>query len=239
MVVSTLVINQIISKGSIIFLKIGESSHGEIDAYITPVADVVRETLDKIEYDQPALLNYTAVNEYYNETNPEILDTLLLAPRKVFSGVKILGEAVSGHYTDSKVQRDYWHQSFDKTTNLPHRGDAYHVDFPSGLDDNTIVAFKTEREREIHIGRDYSYEPMGIGECRVVKSKDGSDRGVQDGEIIFIRQGPFNLLPLVEEYDKINREMYGGAQKAIMEGKHGLSERELQKRERGLINAYI
>jgi len=62
-VVSTLVINQIISKGSIIFLKIGESSHGEIDAYITPVADVVRETLDKIEYDQPALLNYTAVNE--------------------------------------------------------------------------------------------------------------------------------------------------------------------------------
>ena len=61
-VVSTLVINQIISKGSIIFLKIGESSHGEIDAFITPVADVVKKTLDNVEYDQPGLLNYTAVN---------------------------------------------------------------------------------------------------------------------------------------------------------------------------------
>ena len=61
-VVSTLVINQIISKGSIIFLKIGESSHGEIDAFISPAADVVKETLDKTEYDMPALLNYTAVD---------------------------------------------------------------------------------------------------------------------------------------------------------------------------------
>ena len=64
-VVSTLVINQIISKGSIIFLKIGESSHGEIDAFITPVAEVVRETLDRVEYDVAALLNYTAVTDYY------------------------------------------------------------------------------------------------------------------------------------------------------------------------------
>lgn len=69
-VVSTLVINQIISKGSIIFLKIGESSHGEIDAFVTPAADVVKETIDKIEYDMPALLNYTAVNDYYQQADP-------------------------------------------------------------------------------------------------------------------------------------------------------------------------
>jgi len=30
-----------------------------------------------------------------------------------------------------------------------------------------------------------------------------------------------------------------GSQKSIIEGKHGLSDRELFKRERGLINAYI
>ena len=65
MVVSTLIINQIISKGSIIFLKIGESTHGEIDAYITPAADLVKETLDKIEYDIPAKLNYTATDSYF------------------------------------------------------------------------------------------------------------------------------------------------------------------------------
>ena len=53
-VVSTLVVNQIISKGSIIFLKKGESTHGEIDAFITPSADLVRKTIDQVEYDVAA-----------------------------------------------------------------------------------------------------------------------------------------------------------------------------------------
>jgi len=97
-VVSTLVINQIISKGSIIFLKIGESSHGEIDAFITPTADMVKETLEKVEYDMPALLNYTAVNDYYTATDPKVLKKMLLSPRKVFSGVKMLSETSSGLY---------------------------------------------------------------------------------------------------------------------------------------------
>jgi len=94
---------------------------------------------------------------------------MLLSPRKIFSGAKVLVETNSGLYEKySTVKRTQWHQSFDKTSKLPHRGDAYHVEFPKGLDDNTIVAFKTERERQIAIGRDYVFEPMGLGECRVV-----------------------------------------------------------------------
>jgi len=60
-VVSTLVINQIISKGSIIFLKISESTHGEIDAFVTPSADIVGRTSDGIEYEMGSLLNFTAI----------------------------------------------------------------------------------------------------------------------------------------------------------------------------------
>ena len=75
---------------------------------------------------------------------------MLLSPRKVFSGVKVLNENKSGHYkSKSKASKTEWYSTFDKISNLPHRGDAYHVDFPSGLDDNTIVAFKTNRERQI------------------------------------------------------------------------------------------
>ena len=108
-VVSTLVINQIISKGSIIFLKIGESSHGEIDAYISPAADVVKQTLEKVEYDMPALLNYTAVNDYYMSADPTILDTMLISPRKIFSSVKVINEKKSGLYDSaSKVKRKNW-----------------------------------------------------------------------------------------------------------------------------------
>ena len=114
-VVSTLVINQIISKGSIIFLKIGESSHGEIDAFITPAADLVKETIDKVEYDVPTLLNYTAVNDYYSAVgDPDITSKLLLSPRKIFSGVKVLTEGESNLYdADSSVKRRQWHESFD------------------------------------------------------------------------------------------------------------------------------
>lgn len=64
-VCSTLIINQIITKGSIIFLKISESTHGEIDAFVTPAADIVGKTMDGISYDIPALLNYTAVTDHY------------------------------------------------------------------------------------------------------------------------------------------------------------------------------
>ena len=127
-VVSTLVINQIISKGSIIFLKIGESSHGEIDAYISPAADVVKETLDKVEYDMPALLNYTAVNDYYTHADPTILDQMLLSPRKIFSSVKVVSEKKSGLFdSHSKAKKKNWYTTFDQETKLPHRGDAYHV----------------------------------------------------------------------------------------------------------------
>ena len=81
------------------------------------------------------------------------------------------------------------------------------MQFSSELDDNTIVMFKTQRERQIDIGRDYSYEPLGVGECRIVQDKD-STRGYTDGEIIFIRQGPVNLLPFVEQYEKENKDLH-------------------------------
>ena len=67
---------------------------------------------------------------------------------------------------------------------------------------------------------------MGVGECRVISSDDNS-RGLKDGDIIFIRQGPVNLMPFVEAYEKTNKEKHGGRKKPILEGRHGLSDREL------------
>ena len=55
---------------------------------------------------------------------------------------------------------------------------------------------------------------------------------------MFVRLN-INLIPWVEQYEKENKQRHNGSQKPILEGKHGLSEREILKRERGLINAYI
>lgn len=56
-----------------------------------------------------------------------------------------------------------WHQSFDQKYNLPMRRDAYSIKFANNLDDYTIVAFKTDREREIEIGRKYDQPKMETG----------------------------------------------------------------------------
>ena len=53
----------------------------------------------------PALLNYTAVTDHYQKSDPKVLKKLLLAPRKVFSGVKVISEADSGHY-ESQSQKN-------------------------------------------------------------------------------------------------------------------------------------
>jgi len=102
-VVSTLVINQIISKGSIIFLKISESTHGEIDAFVTPSADIVGRTSDGIEYEMGSLLNFTAIQDKYSKDDAgrQILENLKLAPRKVFTGIKVLRQGRSGLYNET------------------------------------------------------------------------------------------------------------------------------------------
>lgn len=125
-------------------MKISESTHGEIDAFVTPAADIVGKTMDGISYDIPALLNYTAVTEYYSKNDPEMLENLLLTPRKVFSGVKVMKESKSGIYNESSlIQMERWHLSFDKKYNLPLKRDAYNVKFATNLDDFTLIAFKT------------------------------------------------------------------------------------------------
>ena len=84
---------------------------------------------------------------------------------------------------------------------------------------------KTEREREIHIGREYTHDALGVGECMVVQEDESAADGAKEGEIIFIRQGPINLLPFVNEYEKYNQQKHHGRLQPIMEGKHGLKER--------------
>lgn len=129
-VCSTLIINQIISKGNIIFLKISESTHGEIDAFVTPSADLVGQTLDGIQYDIPALLNATAVTSYYQQHDPNVLESLLFTPRKIFASTKVLKESKCGFYNESSsMQYDRWLGTFDSVYNLPARRDAYSIKF--------------------------------------------------------------------------------------------------------------
>jgi hypothetical protein len=174
---------------------------------VTPAADIVGKTMDGIQYEIPALLNLTAVNSYYDNFDPTVLDNLLLAPRKVFSSTKVLKESKVGIYNEtSSIQMERWHNTFDPKYNLPQRRDVYSVKFANNLDDYTIVAFKTDREKEIQVGRKYEFKPMEVGSCKLVYDEEGSAAisGIKDGQIIFMKHGPFSFLPLVNEYEAKN-----------------------------------
>lgn len=88
------------------------------------------------------------------------------------------------------------------------------------------MLFKTEREKAINIGREYNFEPMTLGECKVVEDENGTPAGgAKEGQIIFMKQGPINLMPLIDHYEKMNTEMYGDRLKPILKAKSGMSER--------------
>lgn len=77
-----------------------------------------------------ALMNFTAVQDYYKENDPYRLEKMLLSPRKVFTGIKIVKESRSGLYNEtSLLQAEKWQKTFSKSTNLPLRSDSYHVHF--------------------------------------------------------------------------------------------------------------
>jgi hypothetical protein len=59
-VLFTLVINTIVAKGPIIFLKMAEASEGEIDGYVTP-------SITSTGSEESYFLNYTRVNELYGD----------------------------------------------------------------------------------------------------------------------------------------------------------------------------
>ena len=57
-VLSTLIVTSIISKGPVIFLKLSEENYGEIDAFITPSG-----YSSIYPYNQPMFINYTSISE--------------------------------------------------------------------------------------------------------------------------------------------------------------------------------
>lgn len=76
---------------------------------------------------------------------------------------------------------------------------------------------------------------MDVGSCKIVFDEEGTavTSGIKEGQIIFMRSGPINFLPLVNEYD---RKLPNG--KPVIKGSN-MSERVLRQREKNLINAFV
>ena len=73
----------------------------------------------------------------------------------------------------------------------------------------------------------------------MVGDKDGQAilDGIKEGQIIFMKLGPFNLMPFVNEYESKSIEQ-GELKQPIMT-KTGLTDQKLRYREKQLINSYV
>lgn len=148
-VLFSLIINSVIEKGPVIFLRLAESYHGEIDGVITPPG-YVKEGDKRHEI----FLNYTRYEElYHGKYN--------IAPRKL-TGVSVVSEKESNLYHSEETKK-VWHTTFDKVTGLPKREEVYRQKFvdlprrreihdpqrdPPYLKVHNMLAFNTEQERK-------------------------------------------------------------------------------------------
>lgn len=73
-VLSSILVASLVDKGPIIFLKMSQDSHGEVDVYVTP-----NQQTSIWPYSQNRFLNFTTVDQV---TNHEYR----ISPRKVFIG---------------------------------------------------------------------------------------------------------------------------------------------------------
>ena len=80
---------------------------------------------------------------------------------------------------------------------------------------------------------------MGVGECKIVKDEESAGGGAKEGQIIFMRLGPVNLLPLVDNYEQDNVENMGGRLKPILKNKKEPDQKKIIKKERNIINSYV
>ena len=101
------------------------------------------------------------------------------------------------------------------------------------------MLFKTQREKEIQIGREYEFPPMDLGECKIVKDDESAGGGAKEGQIIFMKIGPINLMPFVDAYEQENAEQFGSRLQPVIKTKKENDPKKIIKREQKVINSYV
>jgi hypothetical protein len=146
-VLATLIVTSIISKGPVIFLKLSQDYSGEIDIFITP------GTLsDLYPYYSRYFVNTTAVKQALT-LNGTREDPYTYSPRKVFPSI-------------SWRNMDIFNPPSSEEEVLMHDEDGF-GDTPKlkqGLYEwGNVILIDTEREREVNIGREYEYPALKEG----------------------------------------------------------------------------
>ena len=159
-VLTTLIINTVIDKGPIIFLRLAEGNVGEIDAFI-------ESSLNSDISGSVELVNLTQINSLYGEEYnlsprlskiisffvPENKDAFILSPQ---TGLPIFNSFYSNLL------------NFEDSGNMK------------------VINIDTDQERKINCGKDYKYEKLGLGEC-LIPEDFANSYSIKKEDFVFLK----------------------------------------------------
>ncbi|CDW84878.1 family protein [Stylonychia lemnae] len=177
-VMFSLVVNTLVQRGPIIFLKVVEGTEGEIDGVISGSnGEHSKQAFSTMSDDN--MLNYTRVMEAL------ATDDYRLSPRKTFCGSKIGSDQNNKNIIDHEDESEMakWRAQYDPSTNMPSRDQAYSPNVQT-LQPACLMLWDTKLEQKNEIGRLYEFEPMKYGECSMTQ-KQAENLNVQEGDMIY------------------------------------------------------
>lgn len=80
---------------------------------------------------------------------------------------------------------------------------------------------------------------MDLGECKIVKDDESAGGGAKEGQIIFMKIGPINLMPFVDAYEQENAEQFGSRLQPVIKTRKENDQKKIIKREQKVINSYV
>ena len=80
---------------------------------------------------------------------------------------------------------------------------------------------------------------MGVGQCNIVRDDEAAGDGANEGDVIFMKIGPVNLMPFVDSYETENAELFGNRLQSILKNKREADPKKLIKKEHHIIHSQI
>jgi len=194
---SALVINTLVEKGPVIFLKLAEGDEGQYDGLVYPTRDFGE--MSSYANKEGIFVNYTQVQRVvdgkYN-----------LAPRKQFCGTRVGSKAprkqrqtYDAQYLQS-LKANYT-TTADGKTRVPSRSDVYNQAILYSFRACTMF-LDTQRERDIDLGRRYQFKPLNEGEC-IIHEQLAESLMVDEGDVVYLQINMYqNLVALIDQYNR-------------------------------------
>lgn len=197
---SALVINTLVEKGPVIFLKLAEGDEGQYDGLIYPTRDF--DGMASYTNKDGIFVNYTqvlaVVGDKYN-----------LAPRKQFckSAVgskrdRAMRERYDDEYNKARKEKEEasYRTTSDGKNTVPTRSAVYDLELASSVP-ACAMFLDTQRERDIDLGRRYQFEPLNEGEC-IIHEQLAESLQVGKGDMIYLQMDmQQNLRALLDIYN--------------------------------------